>query len=85
MKTAPPMNTPIFFTLIAGPAQLGVSGVHVHPLFFLGEGNKKLPNSALQKGLFSIVHPLKLAPCAGPGPVYFSPNCLQDLEINRQI
>ena len=47
-------------------AAWGARGARAPPVF-LGEGNKKLPNSFLQKGLFSIVHPLKLAPCAGPG------------------
>ena len=38
---------------------------HATPVF-LRERNKKLPKSALQTRLFSIVHPLKLAPCSGP-------------------
>ena len=54
-----------FTTTLRAGAAWGARGARAPPVF-LREGNKKWPNSALQKGLFSIVHPLKLAPCAGP-------------------
>ena len=55
----------IYSSQFRAGAAWGARGARAPPVF-LGEGNKKLPNSVLQKGLFSIVHPLKLAPCAGP-------------------
>ena len=61
---------PQFHVIISGsqgPAEMGVPGVHVQPLSFWKGGNKKLLNSALQTWLLSIVYPLILAPCTGPG------------------
>ena len=48
-----------------GPAELDVPGVHMHSLF-LEENKQNVPISSTEKWLSSIVHPLILAPCAGP-------------------
>lgn len=62
------------FQHISGAAELGMPGVHVHPLFF----EQKEPKICLEFCLFSrpisVVH---LAP-----PLHFEKNQFQNQEIN---
>ena len=59
------MKIEIAYTM-AGAAELGMPGVHVHPLFYGEKGTKFSPNFFQFSWFFSNVHPLILAPCAVP-------------------
>ena len=59
-----------FIKAAAGPAELGVLGVHLHPLFFW-EKDPKITLKSLLAWPQYIVHPLILVPRAGPDYIRF--------------
>ena len=57
---------------ISGPAEVGVPGVHVHPLFLGDNGTQSNTKFASFLWPISVVHPLILAPYAVPDKDFLS-------------
>ena len=55
-----------FFSIIAGPAEVGVLEMHVHPLSFGDTGTKFPLDFTSLHGSLSVVQTLILTPCTDP-------------------